>query len=100
MKTFEEWRCGLLEIEKYEIPRWSHWKPGQDAQVHVFSDAALHLYGACAYLHTEDRDGVVHVTLLMSKARIFPLNEKQSGLHGSMPKKELLQIFAKSWEKP
>ena len=30
------------------------------------------------------------MTLLMSKARVFPLNEKQSGLHGSMPRKELM----------
>ena len=86
---FEDWRKGLLKIGKYEVPRWCKWKTGQKAQVHVFSDAAVRLYGACAYLRTEDAEGATNVTLLMAKARVFPLNEKQSGLHGSMPRKEL-----------
>ena len=38
---------------------------------------------------TTDGEGVRHVTIVRSKPRVFPFNEKSSGLHGSMPRKEL-----------
>ena len=31
----------------------------------------------------------IKVTLVVGKSRVFPINEKASGLHGSMPRKEL-----------
>ena len=68
LKLFNEWRAGLESIEKYEVPRWIKWKPGQIAQVHIFSDASIQLYGACGYLCTVDEEGNVFVTLLMAKA--------------------------------
>ena len=87
---FNEWRKGLQGIEVLEVPRWIQWKTGHQGEVHIFSDAALRLYGAVAYLRTVDSKGDVRVSLLMAKARVFPLNERQSGLHGSMPKRELM----------
>lgn len=90
IKQFEDWRQSLQAIGRLEVPRWIRWRPGQKAEVHVFSDAALRLYGAVAYLRTINEEGEVAVTLLMAKARVFPLNERQSGLHGSMPKRELM----------
>ena len=90
LKRFDEWRKSLCDIESLEVTRWLQWKPGQKAQIHIFSDASARAYGAVAYLRIVDAQGVIHVTLVFAKGRIFPLNEKTSGLHGSMPKKELV----------
>ena len=48
------------------------------------------------YLRVVNNNDDIHVTLLMAKAQVFPLNEKQSELHGSMPCKELMAALLAS----
>ena len=44
-------------------------------ELHHFSDASLAGYGACSYLRIINKDGRVHVALLMSKARLAPIKQ-------------------------
>ena len=44
-------------------------------ELHHFSDASLAGYGACSYQRIINKDGRVHVALLMSKARLAPIKQ-------------------------
>ena len=90
---FNNWRTDMKGIWELSAPRWIHWKPGWDAQVHIMADASMPAYGAGAWLRTVDDKGEIRVTLLMAKSRVFPLNEKVSGLHGGMPRRELVAAW-------
>ena len=39
---------------------------------------------------TASENGTIFVTLINAKARVFPKDEKTSGLHGSIPRRELM----------
>ncbi|XP_062542558.1 uncharacterized protein LOC134210530 [Armigeres subalbatus] len=45
-------------------------------QIHGFSDASEHAYGACLYLRSIAPDGFVTIRLLAAKSRVAPLNNK------------------------
>lgn len=42
-------------------------------ELHCFSDASQPAYGACAYIRSEDHDGVTYVHLICSKTKVAPL---------------------------
>ena len=47
---------------------------GGDSELHHFCDGSTVGYGACTYVRTTNAEGAVHVTLLMAKSRVAPLN--------------------------
>lgn len=70
------WTKQLKNLETIQLPRCV--KPaGFDdtvhAELHLFSDASLSGYGACAYLRLVNNAGKVHVCLLLGKSRVSPL---------------------------
>ena len=47
-------------------------------ELHIFSDASLVAYGACAYLRCINTKGEITCQLLISKAHISPINKRQT----------------------
>lgn len=66
----------MASLCKLKIPRC--YKPSNaqhivTAEIHNFSDASTTGYGQCSYLRLIDEQGDIHISLLMSKARVAPL---------------------------
>ena len=40
-EKFEAWRNDLKNIKNFQVNHWIRWKPGWQAQLHVFGDAAM-----------------------------------------------------------
>ncbi|XP_038074871.1 uncharacterized protein LOC119742774 [Patiria miniata] len=57
-------------------------------QLHIFCDASGRIYGAVAYLRTEDETHIVHTSFVMARSRVAP--KKQL----SMPRLELSAALA------
>ena len=56
--------------------------------LHGFSDASQKAYGACVYLKTVSRCGIVNVSLVTAKSRVAPIKRKYT-----IPRLELLGNF-------
>jgi len=80
-----KWFNELPDLCRVKVPR-SLKKPEQvvDSQLHVFVDASQAAYGAVAYLRHEYQSGDVSVRLVMSKAKVTPLQSI------SVPRLELM----------
>ncbi|XP_065082284.1 uncharacterized protein LOC135704729 [Ochlerotatus camptorhynchus] len=52
-------------------------------QLHFFSDASQHAYGACAYVRSTNAENTVNVALLTTKSKVAPLKQQ------SIPRLEL-----------
>ncbi|XP_038045171.1 uncharacterized protein LOC119719752 [Patiria miniata] len=57
-------------------------------QLHIFCDASERVYGAVAYIRTEDEDHNVHVSFIMARSRVAPKRQL------SMPRLELSAALA------
>ena len=71
-----KWIKDLPEIESLFIKRCL--KPASlgrviSRQIHTFSDASFHGYGAVAYLRLKDESDNVHCSFLLGKARVSPV---------------------------
>ncbi|XP_064619531.1 uncharacterized protein LOC135482978 [Lineus longissimus] len=73
---WEKWRSELPHLEQLSTPRC--YKPGgfgevASASLHHFSDASSRAYGQCSYVRLVSRQGDVHCSFIMGKARVTPL---------------------------
>ena len=91
---FNEWRNSIPDLAGLKVNRWIKYSQGRKMEVHLFADAAMSAYGCLAYTKVEDEEGNFHVTLMKASCRIFPKNEKNSGLHGSVPRREMVALVA------
>ena len=71
---FRKWRNDTTALKDIQIPRCFQDGPSapSDKELHVFTDASEHAYGAAAYLKVTTETGV-HVSLVMGKSRVAPL---------------------------
>ena len=70
----------IYESSKLEIPRWSLQNiENENLNIHIFTDASLKAYGACAYLVYGERS-----TFIMAKNKVAPVKKL------TIPKLELL----------
>ena len=81
-EKWRRWIEDLDELNEVSFPRCMK-KEGVRYEVHNFSDASERGYGCCSYLKTILEDGRVHVSLMMSKARVSPMK------HVTIPRLEL-----------
>ena len=66
------------------------YEPGQKISIHTFTDASSYAYAGQNFMVTTDKKGETHVSLISARCRVFPRDEKAAGLHGSIPRKELV----------
>ena len=78
LKPFVKWLLELPSIEEWKIPRWfgmTRLGRLKESKLHFFSDASQEGYGIVVYLHQEDKDGEVHISQVLAKARVAPLKD-------------------------
>nr|XP_041633398.1 uncharacterized protein LOC121503234 [Drosophila kikkawai] len=59
-------------LHQVRIPRWVHFQPGVQVQIHGFCDASQKAYGAAIYVRIQ-RDGIISANLLTSKTKVAPV---------------------------
>ncbi|XP_054742580.1 uncharacterized protein LOC129247471 [Anastrepha obliqua] len=73
--TLDRWQTFMQnygEIDNIRIPRWVHYSPADDAEIHGFCDASEKAYAAAVYLRVKKRDQV-YLNLLLAKTRVAPV---------------------------
>ncbi|XP_057333711.1 uncharacterized protein LOC130672924 [Microplitis mediator] len=68
------YRDQLPSLERLSFPRCLIIPEPIDIQLHGFCDASEKAYGACIYVRSTDRQGMVHVRLICSKSRVAPVS--------------------------
>ena len=86
VRAWTDWRTSLLPLQDLKVDRC--YKPldfgeSVNTTLHGFSDACHFGYGACCYLRQVNKDGRVHVSLVMGKSRVSPMK------YVTMPRLEL-----------
>ena len=73
---WEKWRTQLPLLGKEQIPRSfvQHASTAVTVQLHGFSDASLHAYGAVVYVRTFHEDTQVSIRLVTAKSKVTPLS--------------------------
>ena len=72
-----QWTKGLEHLSNIQFPRCVKPSAFDDGafELHHFSDASSTAYGSCSYLRCINKDGQIHVTLIMSKCKIAPIKQ-------------------------
>jgi hypothetical protein len=86
LDTANEWKSfakNISDLQKIEIPRFALCVNLVHFELHSFSDASQHAYGACVYLKSVDVANNVTVKLLCAKSKVAPLKAT------TMPRLEL-----------
>jgi hypothetical protein len=72
---WELWLDNLCKVDQLTLPRQLHCFGNSNdvtMELHHFSDASLKGYGQCSYLRVVTSSGIVHCSLLYSKAHVAP----------------------------
>ncbi|XP_023314096.1 uncharacterized protein LOC111693534 [Trichogramma pretiosum] len=72
---WKNWLKALEAARNYRVPRClePRTRSYTHVELHVFCDASLEAYAAMAYARFIDKDTVVGISLIMSRARVAPL---------------------------
>ncbi|XP_059224869.1 uncharacterized protein LOC131997670 [Stomoxys calcitrans] len=62
-------------IESVKVPRWIHFTPGSQVEVHGFCDASESAYGAALYIRVEHDNHQTDTFLLAAKTRVAPIKK-------------------------
>ena len=86
---FKMFMADLENLNNISIPRKILFKNSDDpvelAELHGFSDASCQNYGACVYMRSITKNGVICVNLVASKSRLAPIKKT------TIPRLELLE---------
>ena len=78
------WIKELMHLHFLEVPRHLYLRNPVRKELHIFSDASTEACAAAAYARTVDAQGRIQVTLIASKTKLAPLQQK------SVPRLELM----------
>ncbi|XP_045541631.1 uncharacterized protein LOC123723122 [Papilio machaon] len=84
-RAWHKIREGFPLLSDLTIPRRVLCDETNNIQLHSFSDASMHAYGACIFLRSINKDGDITVQLLCAKSRVAPTKPPLT-----IPKLELL----------
>lgn len=71
--TWHNFMDTLHYLNDLRIPRHVRGEHTGRSELHIFSDASLHAYGACAYVRSYEEGSDVTVKLLCGKSKVSPL---------------------------
>ncbi|XP_073955604.1 uncharacterized protein [Choristoneura fumiferana] len=60
-------------LNQLKIPRWVLSEDSIVHELHIFSDSSERAYGACVYVRSVSKSGLIKVHLLTSKSRVAPI---------------------------
>ena len=93
-RGFNKWARAARLLSKISIPRcWNDpMTIGQDAQLHIFTDASQGGYGAVAYRRTNPKDQPekAKVSFVLGKSHVVPLDSSKAAHHNLAPRLELV----------
>ncbi|XP_054746732.1 uncharacterized protein LOC129251360 [Anastrepha obliqua] len=72
VSLFSEVTLDYGEFDNIRIPRWVHYSPADNAEIHGFCDASEKAYAAAVYLRVKKQDQV-YLNLLLAKTRVAPV---------------------------
>ena len=72
---WRKWFKSLPDLQQVSVPRCFllKGKEVREVELHAFSDASSHGYGACVYIRCVYSDASVQCSLVMGKSRVAPL---------------------------
>lgn len=71
---WEQFYKGLQRLQHLSVPRRVISNASAGIELHGFSDASQHAYGACLYARSLTPDGTFHTSLITSKSRVAPMH--------------------------
>lgn len=72
-RQWDRWLNDLPDITDFTVPRCLKPVDPMTYQLHHFADASSKAYGAVSYLRIVDKEGSVHMKLLVAKAKLAPI---------------------------
>ncbi|XP_055633093.1 uncharacterized protein LOC129773505 [Toxorhynchites rutilus septentrionalis] len=73
-----QWNTFYMQLDRlneFRIERQVLLPDATSIEMHIFSDASEHAYGACVYLRTANSLGEIKVALLTSRSKVSPLKQ-------------------------
>ncbi|XP_059048070.1 uncharacterized protein LOC131843444 [Achroia grisella] len=73
-EDWTKWTQHLINLRHINVPRCHpELSSASSRELHTFVDASENAYAASVYWRVQDKDGNIHVTLAIAKARVSPL---------------------------
>lgn len=72
-KSWLEFAATLNSLSSLQIPRFVLIEEPDTIEMHTFCDASEAAYGACLYLRSKDKFGLIKINLLCAKTKVAPL---------------------------
>ena len=72
---WERWQRDFINLQKINIARCylpANFGEVVETELHHFSDASTNGYGQCSYLRVKNKNGEIHCSLVIGKARVSP----------------------------
>ncbi|XP_073845545.1 uncharacterized protein isoform X1 [Musca autumnalis] len=63
------------DIGNLKIPRWIHFTPDSDVEIHGFCDASESAYAAALYIRVRNTSNEIQTSLLTAKTRVAPIKK-------------------------
>ncbi|XP_055543428.1 uncharacterized protein LOC129728978 [Wyeomyia smithii] len=72
LRAWQSFRKELMQLNDLQVPRYISSEDAVTVELHGFSDASDHAYGACVYARVVHSDRTTTMNLISSKSRILP----------------------------
>ncbi|XP_055542843.1 uncharacterized protein LOC129728429 [Wyeomyia smithii] len=72
LRAWQSFRKELMQLNDLQVPRYISSEDAVTVELHGFSDASDHAYGACIYARVVHSDRTTTMNLISSKSRILP----------------------------
>ena len=77
-RSWIRWKTDIAYLENFKVPRCYKTSLDEviDTQLHIFADGSEVAYGSVAYFRFEYKNGTVSSAIIMSRARLTPIDKK------------------------
>lgn len=75
MNQFCEFQQNIVKLSNITVPRWLSCIKSSKIELHIFSDASIHAYGACAYIKSNINNECT-TRLITSRNKVAPIKKQ------------------------
>ena len=79
LAAWQSWLSELGDLDSVTIDR-QYWPADFEPvslELHAFADSSETVFASCCYIRATDCQGITHVALVMSRARVAPVGKKR-----------------------